>query len=619
MPEAQLTIKELLHALDRDVVWRLDWLGNITSRGNHNAQHEFSAFFSPLARSRHEAITHPEAVDFSRQTRVMLGVGYLPLLYIGALFRNGHLLDRPRDRIKRQRFSVGAMGSPRYLSLNEVLNMSKREGRQLSLLHPHEFDIGQRAWPHAGSSQVLALSDADRLDPHHVLIPCMEVMRFFFCLTSVLATHLLQSGWQSLLWMEGSSIAQMPGSITVGSRVVRGLVNEDHRHLAYMLVCERTRTAVEGVFQSLQVTMPDRGVTVGLKCPLPFDEPTSIEAEVVTVPTDEAPGQRHLVTRLLSCKRPIPFARCFANPVLNPLQGDNWDSPDLLPIDLGGSPEETQDTAAPKVTPVARDPGGRLMQGLTGDDLGTPTRGMDPIVLREQEDRFIGLSGIPIELAPKKQQKYRSAPRPRLVKPVDMAQASTAIPERGSKPSVIAANARVDPPLPAAQASADEFFEECACLLRGRGLKTHALSRPIPIIRARGYRAWATIEPQDQEADDSQPRPRSLNLLLISKDGIRIVVADIQRRLMGTGESYALVAYRPVGSISIGEFITDLLTHVSLVKRLPNEAHNRRPRPAHGALWEARRKTTHKSNDTAHDFVRRLESKLIWPLLTKRG
>jgi len=624
MAEGQPTFKELLSTLKRDVVWRLDWIGNITTRGSHNGQHEFSAFFSPLDQAYRGFITNPLAVDASHQTRVMLGAGYLPLLYTGALILNGQLLERPRTRIQRQRLAIGAMGTscvsgnPRYLSLKDVLCKSQREQRQPSLADPDQFDVGYKAWPHASSSKLLALPDVGGLDPSYVLIPCMEVMRFFFCTTSVLATHLLQSGWQSLLWSAGSSTAEMPDSITVGSRTVRGLEKKDHRHLAYLLVCEHTRKAVEGLFQALQMTMLSRQAALDLQCPLPFDEPTVIEAEVVPMHADNGTGLRYLVTRLLSCQRPVPFARCYANPILNPLQGENRDSPDLKPIDLGSSGEATDDAERPKTVPVASDSHGSMAQGLTGDDLGNPTPSLAPIIYRTQEERFPELSKVPIELAPKQTQKYRSTPSPRLFKPIAVDQASTAIPEKGSRTSVISANARVDDPTRQPLALVDKFFMECATLLLTKGLKVHALSLPIPIIRARGHRAWASIQEQSPLGDLLQQRARSLNLLLISSHGTRVVVADIERKSASTGENYALVAYRPVAAVSMREFITDLLFHVSLVKRLPNEAHNKRKKSGHGPLWEARRKTTHKSNDTTQDFVRRLESKLLWPLLTKQ-
>lgn len=427
-----IAIQELA-VLNPEYWWRIDWLGNVYRRRSHHVQHMIEIFLSPVYSNSTDVIVSPTSADSNAQVRIELGVGYLPMLYIGAVFKAGKVVPlRPQD-VMRVRLRISPVTS-QLISLEKPLERHLSPGKQPEPLLPFEFKIGPRAWPSAASSHILATADVSNRDPYYVMIPSIELARFFFCTSSVLARSLFAHGWADLIWREKCDLSQMPKQITVGLQTVKGLREADARHLAYKLLNPYTDHAINAITQSLQATSSTNPKRLPIPCAFPFQEDVEIEAEVIRIPTGTKLGKRYFVTRLLSCNRPIPFDICFVHPMLHRGQGANWDSPDLIDLPLGNGQALQTASHAGGRGKIFSNMAELEEEGWLSDDGGPPANTDEIIYIASPEIRFPGLSSVPTPLSLKDTQQYKSAPGNKPI-PVEGKGASTGTPA-GSKPIV---------------------------------------------------------------------------------------------------------------------------------------------------------------------------------------
>ncbi|MES2282531.1 MAG: hypothetical protein V4542_14050 [Pseudomonadota bacterium] len=551
----QVTIKELT-VLDARYWWRIDWLGDVYKQKFHHAQHMIEIFLSPVYSGSKGVIVSPSSADSSAQVRIELGVGYLPMLYIGAVFQAGKVVHLRPEWVTRERRRVCTTWS-KLIPLNSRISRGHSPDVKVEPLLSSEFRIGPRAWPSAASSHILATPDDAFVDPHFMMIPSIELARFFFCTSSVLARSLFADGWESLIWREKCDLSKMPREITIGLRTVKGLKNADALHLAYKLLYQEAEQQINSIRQSLQSTNSANPRRQPIPCAFPFDEEVEIEAEVVRIPTGTILKERFFVTRLLNCHRPIPFDICYVHPMLHPGQGDNRDSPDLKPLPLGN----TQD---PQV--VSEGAGrGRVFEniseleqkGLLSDDEGGPANTDESINITSQEIRFPGLGSVATPLSRKDTQEYKSAPggKPFNVKGKGVSTGNPA----GSTP-IVPANIETD-----LASRCDEtvaWLRDAAPLLRDAGYTVgDEISRRLDIVFEDQGRSksWTKISYATGDGK-SRFKSRLLVALPIAIGEETAVVAEIERK---SGEHFGLAIFFLQSHVNTQLFFDELAADIA--------------------------------------------------------
>lgn len=617
MLQDSLVLTEFKHELSSRETWRIDCLGDVRHGRTSQNPYLVDVFLSPLRHDHRGVVTSPDAVDQSRQKRVALGVGYLPILHPGLLVREGAVLPVSSKKTNRVRIEqLVDPGNSSFVALDVEVPRFLKSQPSHPLLFPSEYRFGKPAWPAMSKTRVLAIPDAKGVDPFFLLVPCIEVLRFFFCPCSILANYLFHGGWEELIWEKGNSLANMPESITVGSRTTAGLTLADHKHLAFLLTSEKTRIAVAGIHQKMQRTSSKASMQSMLECPFPFDEQTHVTAEVVEIPTGTSLQRRYFVTRLVKCARPIPFKICFANPMLNSNQGSNADSPDLQPMDLGNGTQTDEPTGGR--FPVPSNAASIRQGGLLGDDLGKPSTFPENIVIRSSEDRFEGFNSLPVELAKKDEQSYRNTASTAEPFPVQVQQGSTQIPSPGTRP-VIHADVRSDVPVPQDEVERAELYECVPDLMQLQpGCVWRLSPRSIPTVHPKRSqkRSWAMVQTGAPDPDGTHERQRQLWCLFIKKNGIRIIVADIERRpSTTTQESFALAAFLVPKHLSPNAFLEQLARLVSLHTGWPDAASNVNADHRQQHLWGRMLKASHNNEDTPMDLAQRINSRLLRPIL----
>lgn len=562
-----IVIDEFNKYLDRNLYWRVDWLENPYEGGSHRIQPMLNVHLSPLNPDRETpVITHPDSADASYQGWVSVGVGYLPILYIGAVFKGGSPVAlRPEQAIRMRLDVLPALGES--LPLGRRIPSGPNKGQRI--IESEHFAVG-KAWWKATDSLVLSMPDERAIDPNFVTIPAIEVARFFCCLTSVLSRSLFSHAWSDLIYQPKCDKSGLPREIIVGLKQVKGLRYLDARHLAFFLCSEKTREMVQGIHQSLQVTSQSDRNAKPLDCKFPFDKKTRIVAEVVKIQTDTPLGHRFFVTRLLSCERPIPFEICYAYPQLHPGQGENRNDSTLKDARIGGPKASGQNepSGTEGHKQIISNIDQLMADGFLSDADGNPANSDQIVQLDVPEERFPGLQDVPTTLAPKAEQEYRNAGGKKNI-PAKGKGLSTGTPQ-GSKP-IVPANLNSDAAdgekhddidSPAEGETADPFIE----LLRAT----------VPILRSKGHTAselkpcnltWYKKSPEHRRAwqkiqigttQEGRPvfRSRLLVAIYIELPDFTIIVAEIERRTHVP--EFGISAFRLMRGKSPEHFLAEL-------------------------------------------------------------
>lgn len=540
-----VVIKEFASALNPSDYWRIDWLGNIRRHGPHLAQHQVDVFFSPLNRHFQGVLTAPGAADPFHQHLVPIGVGCLPMLHIGAVFKEGHLVPQPPRKANRQRFFV-SLDQQRPFSLSNPIDRFLPYANRLKAITPNEFVIGGRAWKQAVDSQLTAIPDKAGSDSFFLMIPNLEIARFFFCTSSVLARNLFSNAWEKLIWNGGCNTENRPHEITVGLNPVAGVRYRDARTLGLKLASPAANECIRSIYQSLQSA--SRVNNTPLSCFFPAQGDVQIEAEVIEIQTGTKLGKRFFVTRLISCEWNLPFQICYANPLIHPGQGENWDEDDLISTHIpkpgNTSPPPTGDPGGPYL----EKPEELMKKGEITDELGRPMQLDDDIEVDAAENRFPKLNEVPTPLLHKLTQKYKNDPDKEKGKkfPVDAATTSTAEPGGASNP-VAPTNIDTNPPKPPPMfdpATLVKLLADTASFLIEKGYGVEKLP-PQALANAKHVaspgRSWLKIKVGfDPETQVRRFRSRYLVGLLVNYKGKQCILADIERR---GAESYSLFGY----------------------------------------------------------------------------
>jgi hypothetical protein len=568
--QGRVVIDELANLLNTRERWRIDWLGDVFPQGPHNAQHMIDVFLSPLYPNVEGILVAPNAADVARQIRVPLGVGYLPLLYKGAIFHGGKRVPLRPNRVDLRRLKIAPAHSTLLGLQDNIPRFFGNQQDQWPILRS-EYTLGRLAWSQRNPSKILAISDINQVDPYYVMIPCVEIARFFFCPSSVLARSAFSHGWDDLIWEPKCDTTKLPHEITVGMQTVRGLNIPDARHLAYKLISDRTTEALNAIQRSVQSTSQNRRSKEPLTCVFPFDDDTEIQAEVVAIPTGTSLKERYFVTRLLKCRRPLPFDICYAYPMMHPGQGENKDDKDLKPMSVGGKPQtSTEQKGDPKTQIVASNSKDLKKEGKLSDGQGAPAKGIQEVVIASEEDRFDGLSQITATLAPKARQEYKNSGEKKKVILIKANGMSTGTP-KGSRP-IISANIDTD----AVEKSSDPTIKlllAAAPFLQ----ELRFTAMPLPVIGLAAYdteprteRAWVNISTVDSADGKPAFRSRLMVAIHIELPGVHCIVADIERKMgKKSTQPFGLAAFYLSPDADIENFLGDLATAVVQRKGWP--------------------------------------------------
>ena len=265
-----------------DDLWRIDWFGEIKfpDRLTRNRQPSVCVHLSPVE----------TVAPIHLQTSCWVSVGTLILLRIGDLWRNQRYVASSPPR-------VTTFADLTIAPDPDFIRAGTSEGGHFLL------PLARHPW-HGGSTRSfcvrLRLSEGRQL-----IIPCMELVRFYFGSSSTLLAKLCRPELRRLdLYNPEKSFVSpdKPHSHITLAPELPGRSAADVARIAGNR--EAWRCAVR-IGASIANPYSQGHVRTGF----PFSGTTTLEVKGVWLPLGDAPGKTFVVHELLRCTHPLPFQR----------------------------------------------------------------------------------------------------------------------------------------------------------------------------------------------------------------------------------------------------------------------------------------------------------------------
>lgn len=161
----------------------------------------------------------------------------------------------------------------------------------------------------ASDSRLVALADPMGIDPFFCVIPCMEIVRHFFCTSSHLARQLV-FGWEELIQREHCSYEHPRAVIRLNPGL--GTRFEDGPALAQYAISAWWRDAADGV-RRCQQQADARGRSQPFACEFPLRDPCTILVEAFQVRARTIYGARFFVTQIVQAPRARDMQECWVS------------------------------------------------------------------------------------------------------------------------------------------------------------------------------------------------------------------------------------------------------------------------------------------------------------------
>lgn len=277
--------------------WRIDWFGEISfpnrllRRTQPSVLVHLSRVLDNSFRENPAVLLSPEATFASKQRKVWISVGTLPLLNIGDIWRDGQLEMRPD--YESECFPDLEINSETAVLIKAGLNLKEK-----GFLLPHTG----HPW-HMQCTQSYCLM-AELPHNRRLIIPCMELIRFYFGSSSNLLTKLfLPPLSRNALYSKphfdkttGRLALQLAANISGASAADIGRLHLDSA---------AWKSAAHVGASLLKASVSGQGAYP--QAYFPFEGLTNLVATGKWLPFGEEPRATFIVYSLRSCSHPFPF------------------------------------------------------------------------------------------------------------------------------------------------------------------------------------------------------------------------------------------------------------------------------------------------------------------------
>lgn len=277
-----------------DRVWRVDWFGDCGYPGSvrRYAQPSVKVVLSALRcdSSDQFALLSPEATDHQHSHEAWVPVSALPIVAIGDLWQSGERITSPE--YQKESFNKVQI-TPETASFVKA---------GLALDEQFLIPLNRHPWHrlHTQSYCVsISLSSQRRL-----LVPCMEIIRFYFGSSSNLLQRLFTNPLtQSTLWASKRFDSVKQHLHLVLANRLSGASASDIGRIAESPLAWRSAAGIHASCQKAAVQRHPVYPYTGF----PFEGSTDLMVSGIWLPFGDIENSTFLVYRLLSCSHQFPF------------------------------------------------------------------------------------------------------------------------------------------------------------------------------------------------------------------------------------------------------------------------------------------------------------------------
>jgi hypothetical protein len=280
--------------------WRIDWMSDVHL--NHRARSEqlITVFLTKLRTPDGSILVDPlDRKNLTKEhTLADIGVGLLPLVWTGSVWKDGYLV-KTNIQYSDAKFRIDTTQA-KFVEFSHSTNIS---GTPQRMIPAFQYPLGLEAWGRIKQSPLIALPLNS--DPLGLLIPAIEVIRFYYIYSSYSARALFFGEYEKLL--SGTPVVD-PVSRAVTVTLPWFSKLEDAwllaRHAASTVMQERARHIHEWV----QVEAINRCASIPSGSSFfPFDGHTTLSMYGKSIAGEDG-KTRFLATKLNRCTANMPFS-----------------------------------------------------------------------------------------------------------------------------------------------------------------------------------------------------------------------------------------------------------------------------------------------------------------------
>lgn len=305
-------------------------------------------------------------LDTEYRTSLDVGVGVLPLVWKGSVWQNGRRIDKG-VALQTRKVEVDTSGAREILFSASVADVNSQR-----LIPAIQYPLGQEAWAVVRNAPLVALPFGG--DPYGIIIPSIELFRFYYVHSSSSARALMHGLYDSLLLSQ--EVQERPDGHEVIVKLHSRSRTDDAWNLARYVRSGLMKSAAHNLHQWIMASNAGRweksSALIG-SAVFPFLGKTKLSVNGVTILGDDGKN-RILVTRILRCTHPMPY-----------------DKVSVLVRDKTQRGDEEQENTLPVY--FSRWPNGVVPESSSFGNDEEVDRNMFQTYLESNEERFEALQG----------------------------------------------------------------------------------------------------------------------------------------------------------------------------------------------------------------------------------
>ncbi len=358
-------------------LWRIDWMHGIRINPAAISEQLIKVFLTRLNTSNDFNSINPlNNLNLSKKRcSADIGVGLLPLVWTGSVWRDGHLIENGIEHQTRT-FAIDTTQA-HFINFSSTTNNGAAPCR---IIPAFQYPVGSEAWACISRSPLIALPYNN--DPHGLLIPAIEVIRFYYIYSSYSA--------RALFFRQYDKLLREPTTFDPVSKVVKVFLHwfclqSDAWVLARYKASPLMQERVKNIYEWIQLESINKfdSMPHGNSF-FPFDGLSKLSAQFRPIIGEDG-VKRFLAVRLLNCTAAMPFSDVVLEVKKKPIAPD--EAKELKPI-WG------------RVLPYGCDDIPKIF-----NHSGEPDKSYFPIKLGVFEDRFAALEGKRLQVIYKSSDK----------------------------------------------------------------------------------------------------------------------------------------------------------------------------------------------------------------------
>ena len=275
-------------------LWKVDWFGDLLRNPNAGSEPLLEVFIVPFKRGEttEEYLKQKSSYEYSQTRKIKVGVSLLPFLHLGTFWRAGiHQTAALSERVvlrnlKNDAVATRIVNAKNFQAKDELLDsFPSIEG----CLETNFLEIDFPSKP-----------------KKKILIPCYEIIRFYFAGSSNLTRRIITGGIRTspnALFDETQT--NLDVATGHGNLILRGkLVGTDRHTVARLAFSEIANNAAWGVYSSIVKNFNNTGRRIA-EASFPFVGNTNLQ--VCGKWFKEGDVWHLLVYFIESCSHPLPY------------------------------------------------------------------------------------------------------------------------------------------------------------------------------------------------------------------------------------------------------------------------------------------------------------------------